>query len=140
MWYAEHTLETTSAPEAIWSRWEDVEGWPEWDEDLEWVRLAGLLQAGSRGRLKRKGSLPRCFRIEAIQEGQGFTYVAWNLMTRTRWLHRVEPCRLGSRVTHRVEVAGILAWWLRLTLAPRIRRILPPAVRKLARLAASPRS
>lgn len=138
MWYAEHTLETTSEPEAIWSRWKDVEGWPAWDEDLEWARLLGPLQTGSRGIVKRKGSLRQHFRVEEVQEGRGFTCVAWKLLARVRWVHRVEPGRLGSRVTQRIEAKGPMAWCFRLFMAPRIHRSLPRAVRMLARIAADP--
>lgn len=137
MWYAEHTLETTSGPEAIWPRWEDPEGWPEWDEDLAWAGPAGPLQPGSRGRLKRKGCLPQRFRVEDCQEGRALTYVAWGLLTRMRWMNRLEPGGLGCRVTRRVEVSGPMAWWLRLILAPRLRRTLPESVRRLARISAA---
>jgi hypothetical protein len=136
MWYAEHTLETTTEPEAIWLRWLDVAGWPDWDEGLEWARLLGPLKVGSSGSLKRKGSLRQRFRVEEVQEGREIICLVKWLLTRMRWVLRVEPSNLGSRVTHRLEVQGPMAWWLRLTSARRIRLTLAPAVRKLARIAA----
>ena len=136
MWHTEHTLETTTEPEAIWSRWEDVNGWPDWDEGLEWARLLGPLRVGSSGSLKRKGSLRQRFLVEEVQEGRGFTCLGKKLLTHMRLVHRVEPSKLGSRITHRLEVKGPMAWWLWLTMARGIRQTLAPAVRKLARIAA----
>ncbi len=136
MWYTEHTLETTTEPEAIWMRWKDVDGWPDWDEDLEWARLLGPLKVGSSGSFKRKGSTRQRFMVEEVQEGRGFTCIGKWLLTRVRLVHRVEPSTLGSRVTYRIEVQGPMAWWLWLTMAHRIRLTLAPAVRKLARIAA----
>jgi len=136
MWHTEHTLETTTEPEAIWLRWKDVDGWPDWDEGLEWARLLGPLKPGSLGSLKRKGGLSQRFTIEEVQEGRSFTCIGKWLLTRMRLVHHVEPSELGSRITHRIEVEGPMAWWLRLTLARRIRETLAPAVRKLARIAA----
>lgn len=135
MWHAEHTLETTADPEAIWRRYADVGGWPEWDDGLEWARLLGPLQVGSAGSLKRKGTRRHRFEVVEVQEGAGFTCVAKRLLTALTLVHRVEPSHLGSRVTHRIEVRGLMAWWLRLTMARRLRQTLPPAVRKLARMA-----
>jgi hypothetical protein len=136
MWHAEHTLETTTEPEAIWLRWKDVDGWPDWDEGLEWSRLLGPLKVGSAGSLKRKGSGRQRFLVEEVQEGQGLTCIGKWLLTRIRLVLRVEPSRLGSRITHRIEVEGPMTWWLRLTKARGIRETLAPAVRKLARIAA----
>lgn len=136
MWHTEHTLETTTEPEAIWLRWKDVDGWPDWDEGLEWAQLLGPLKVGSSGSLKRKGSQRQRFMVEEVQEGRGFTCIRKRLLTCMRWVLRVEPSSLGSRVTHRIEVKGPMAWWLRLTMARRIRQTLAPAVRKLARIAA----
>ena len=135
MWHTEHTLETTTEPEAIWRCYEDVDGWPDWDEGLEWARLLGPLKVGSAGSLKRKGSLRERFKVVEVNEGRGFTCIGRKLLTRLRLVHRVEPSNLGSRVTHRLEVRGPKAWWLRLTMARRIRQTLAPAVRKLARIA-----
>jgi len=136
MWHTEHTLETTTEPEAIWLKWKDVEAWPDWDEGLEWARLLGPLKVGSAGSFKRKGSARQRFLVEAVQEGRGFTCVGKRLLSRMKWVHVVEPSELGSRLTHRLELEGPMAWWLWLTLAQGIRQSLGPAARKLARIAA----
>jgi hypothetical protein len=51
MWAAEHTIETTAAPEAIWRLWADVPRWPEWNQDLARAELTGEFVAGSTIRM-----------------------------------------------------------------------------------------
>lgn len=135
MWHSEHTLETTTEPEAIWRRWVDVDGWPDWDEGLEWAKLLGPLREGSSVSLKRKGGLRERFRVVAVHEGRGFTCAVKKLLTRFELVHTVEPSHLGSRVTQRIEVTGIMAWWFHLTMGRWIRQTQAPALRKLARIA-----
>ena len=132
----EHTVETTAEPGAVWSRWLEVAAWPAWDESLETARLEGPWLAGSRVVLQRRGGCQEGFALEDIQEGRSFVLSRKHWLVRMRWHFQVEPARLGSRVTQRLEVEGPVAWWLELVEARRIRSALPSAVRKLARLAA----
>ncbi|HWQ11138.1 MAG TPA: SRPBCC family protein, partial [Holophaga sp.] len=64
MWGTEHTVETTAAPEAVWARWQAMETWPEWDEDLTAASLDGPWQAGSRITLTRIGGRRELFTVE----------------------------------------------------------------------------
>src|SRR5262245_65097563 len=48
MWQTEHTIETSAPPEAIWRLWSDVEGWPEWNGDIERIELDGPFGPGGR--------------------------------------------------------------------------------------------
>lgn len=135
MWFVEHTLETTTPPEAIWRRWADLESWPDWNDSLAWAHLSGPAAAGTLGALK----LHHGGRIR-LQVAEVATGERWVLEGRTfgitlRFLFRVEPAALGARMTHRVECRGPLAWLRRFTLGHRLREGLPRATRKLAGLA-----
>jgi hypothetical protein len=46
MWSAEHSIETSAWPEAVWGLWADVPGWPEWNADLARAELDGEFTAG----------------------------------------------------------------------------------------------
>lgn len=135
MWFVEHTLETTTPPEAIWRRWADLESWPDWNDSLAWARLSGAPAAGATGALKLHHGAR--IRIQVVDMAVG---ERWVLEGRTfgitlRFLFRVEPAELGARLTHRVECRGPLAWLRRFTLARSLREGLPRATRKLAGLA-----
>jgi hypothetical protein len=47
MWSAEHSIETSAPPEAVWRLWSDVPRWPEWNADLERAELSGEFAPGS---------------------------------------------------------------------------------------------
>lgn len=137
MWHTEHTVFTTSEPEAIWRRWLDVAAWPEWDEALESASINGPLVVGSLCTIKHRAWGTQVLRVIEVQEGKSFTCAQHGFLTDIRIQHRCEPSELGSRVTHRIEAEGSLAWWLRFKLARGFRDTLPKALRKLARLAAA---
>ncbi len=138
MWHAQHTLETTTAPEFIWRCWMNVQGWPDWDDGLEWATLQGSLGAGSLGAMKYRGGKRVAFCVIEFTEGSSFTCLGRSMGTDVRFVHRMEPCSLGTKLTHRVEAQGPMAWLLGLILGRRIRESLPIAARKLAHLAEKP--
>jgi len=135
MWHAQHTLETTTTPESIWRCWTNVQGWPDWDDGLEWASLQGPMAMGTLGVMKCRGGERLSFCVVEYIEGRSFTCLGRRLGADLRFVHRLEPSELGTRLTHRVEARGPLAWLLGLTLGRRIRESLPRAARKLAHLA-----
>lgn len=136
MWHAQHTLETTTAPDSIWRCWTNVPGWPDWDDGLEWATMQGPMAVGSSGVIKCRSGERLPFRVVEFVEGRRFTYLGRTLLgTNISFVHSLEPTPLGTKLTHRVEARGPLAWLLRLTLGRRIRESLPRAARKLAHLA-----
>lgn len=138
MWFVEHTLETTTPPEAIWRRWADLESWPDWNDSLAWARLSGPAMVGTLGAMKlNHGGRIRLQVLEAAS-GERWVLEGRTLGTILRFHFRVEPAPLGARLTHRVECRGPLAWLRRFTLARRLREGLPRATRKLAGLAGRP--
>lgn len=134
----QHTLETTALPENIWALWADVPGYKEWDEAIVWAKLKGEFKVGTRGELKPKGGFSAVFTITEMKTGRSFTYLTPLPFARLQFHHAMEPTDMGTRLTHRIEVKGPLAWvWARV-LGPKARAHLPVAMRKLARLAERP--
>lgn len=136
MWFVEHTLETTTLPEAIWRRWSDLESWPDWNDSLAWARLSGPASVGATGALKLHHGTRIRIQVVEMVEGERWVLAGRTLGITLRFVFRVEPADLGARLTHRVECRGPLAWIHRFTLARRLREGLPRASRKLAGLSA----
>lgn len=135
----QHTLETTALPEAIWALWADVPGYEEWDDGIEWARLNGEFKVGARGKLKANDGRTAAFTITEMEKGRSFSFLTPLPFARMRFHHSMEPTNMGTRLTHRIDVKGPLAWiWARV-LGPVFRANLPAAMRKLARLAQQPR-
>ncbi len=135
MWHVQHTLETTTSPESIWRCWMDVAGWPGWDEGLEWATIQGPVTVGSSGAIKWCGGERVPFRVVELVEGRSFTCLVRTLGSNLIFVHSLEPSSLGTKLTHRVESRGIMAWYLGLTLGRRLRESVPIAARKLAHMA-----
>lgn len=135
---AQHTLETTALPEAIWSLWADPASYSTWDRGLEWARLNGAFKLGATGTMKPSGGSVSGFTISELVEGRSFVLLAPLPFARLRFIHSMEPTHMGTRLTHRIEVEGPLAWiWGRL-LRSALAANLATATRKLAQLAERP--
>lgn len=147
MWDYEHCAETSAAPEAVWRRWADVATWPEWNADIEEVRLDGPFAAGSVITMTPKGQDPVVLRIveavpivESVPAGAGatasFTDEADFGGTLIRTQHRVE--RLGdgrSRIVYRTEITGPEADTLGPEIGPAITADFPETIAALVRAA-----
>lgn len=136
------SIPTRAPVEAVWSLWLDVEGWPRWDDQLEWARLeevGGQIRVGASGLLKSRGSPPSRFEIVRFDEtGYAFTTrLPAGLLRVTRELARSES---GWLVTHDVRFEGVGGWCLGWILGPRFRRALPGVLTALVVLAEGPRS
>lgn len=55
MWKTEIRVKTQATKESIWSRWESIETWSDWDNSVEYAYLNESFQEGSTGLMKPKG-------------------------------------------------------------------------------------
>ena len=136
-WHAEHTLDTSARPEAVWSRMQEVPTWPDWDSGLTWAELAGPFCAGTQGRMKVRGGGTQTFLLGPVEEGRGFTAMVRLPFAQVFHTHDQAPSEMGTRLTHRVEITGLLGWLYALTRGRRLREGLAPSLRTLARLASA---
>src|SRR5262249_20942975 len=133
MWIAEHTIETTATPEAIWQEWSNVDGWPEWNGDIDQIELDGPFAAGARITMTSAGQEPVELRITEAVEPEEFVDEAELGEIVVRTIHRVErldPER--ARVTYRMEISGSAADTLGPQLGPEISGDFPQVLAALA--------
>jgi hypothetical protein len=139
---------TSSAPPAaFFARWTDVDTWPEWNSDTEWVRLDGPFATGSTGVLKPKGGPKVKFVIDSLVPGREFVDVSLLAGARLTFRHLVEAGpEHGTRIEVAVTMSGPLGWlWNRFLgrgCAPACNRTwtgwLPPPKRRAERLPRAP--
>ena len=121
MWATEHSVETSAAPEAIWRLWADVEGWPEWNGDIERIELVGPFAAGGTIVMTPIGEEPVELRIAEAVEPELFVDEAELGEIVVRTTHRVQPLDgEGARVTYRMEITGPAADTLGPQIGPEI--------------------
>src|SRR6266480_7788191 len=121
MWVAEHSVETTATPAAIWRQWSDVDAWVEWNGDIERIELDGPFAAGSRIVMTPIGQEPVELRLAEAVEPERFVDEAELGEIVVRTIHRVE--RLDgerARVTYRMEITGPAADTLGPQIGPEI--------------------
>jgi Polyketide cyclase / dehydrase and lipid transport len=132
MLIAEASAVAAATAEDVWARWADVATWQEWDDGIEWCRLDGAFQAGSKGQLRPKGGPTVRFVLMEAAQGVGFRDRSFLPLARLDFTHRVEPVDGGVRITHRVEIGGPLGWLFGRVMGAGFREGLPQTVRSLA--------
>lgn len=134
MWHAEHTLDTTAEPGRVWQKVAEVAAWPEWDTELAWAKLPGPFSIGAQGTLKFRTEGPRAFRISAVVPERSFTTLMSLPLAEMRHTHSQEASAIGTRMTHRIEIVGALAWFYGWSRGRHLREALAPSMRKLAQV------
>jgi Polyketide cyclase / dehydrase and lipid transport len=129
MWVHEHTAETPASPKAVWQVLRNLDEWGSWDTSLEWVRLQGPFQVGSKVVMKPNGQDPITSVIVDVAENRVYADET-NLGEITlRFSHTLEPLESGgTKVTHRLEITGPAAGSAGPELGPAITEDFPEAM------------
>jgi hypothetical protein len=121
MWAAEHRIETSAAPEAIWRLWADVPRWPGWNADLALAELEGDFAAESTIRMTSQDGDSVELRIVDAVEPERFVDEADLGTVTVRTTHQVERTDSDHvRVVYRMEITGPDADTVGLQLGPQI--------------------
>ena len=132
LWNITVNIECQAALDRIWKRCIDVSSWHEWNQDIRWATLSGPFVQGATGWLTFGDYQPMCFTVRYVEKNHRFSLVIkkWcTTITCIFQLDRTDPqCVL---VAERIVVGGLLAPFLRRTLAKKLQRSLPAAMRAL---------
>lgn len=105
----EHTVETKAPKAAIWALWEDVATWNTWDHGIEYSSIDGPFQEGTKGVLKPKDGPLVHTTLGRIEPMKLFVDEAKLPLTKLLFTHSMEEVEGKTRVTHRIEMKGLLA-------------------------------
>jgi len=137
-WRFEHSADSAADPHAVWRRYVDVEHWCEWSrQGVEWSRIDGPFEVGTKGKSKPPGSPALTFQLVAVEPDATFVTEARPPGARLRFEHLIEPAEPGSRITHRVALDGPLAFLYTRFVRKGVEQGLPDGVDRLAVLAAA---
>jgi len=135
-WEIKAEKTTHATPETIWNFWKNVAGWPKWDHDLEWSRLEGEFEKGTKGTLKPKGWFASDFTITELKHHVEHTETTSMPMTKLVFSHRLEQTRdNGVNVVHHLKVSGLLAPLLGITMRFKLKKTVPEALEALVKQA-----
>ena len=136
MWEYEHSIDTDTAPEALWARLSDVATWPEWNSDIDKVELEGPFAAGSRVTMTPRGEEPVTLRLAQVRENETFVDEAEFGGVTIRTMHRLERLEANrTRITYRTEISGPAADELGPQVGPAITADFPETIAALVRAA-----
>ncbi|SRR6266545_4174238 len=93
---------STAEPAAFFATWADVATWPEWNSDIDWVRLDGPFAEGTTGRLKPKGGFAVKYTVDRLVPGREYRDVSRLPGARLSFTHMLERSEDGLTT---VEVA-----------------------------------
>lgn len=137
-WRFEHSAESSASKASVWRRYVDVPHWSEWSQNgVEWSRLDGPFEVGTKGKSKPPGFPAGRFRLIAVDPEARFVSESRLPGARLVFEHVIEPVGEGVRVTHRATVDGPLAFLYARLLRRIIERSLPDGVERLAAMAAA---
>ncbi len=135
-WQSTHTQKTAAKPEAIWLQWENVEGWPEEDSNLEWARLEGQFAVGGKIVMKPKSAPKSQVTIKEIVQGKSYTTEGKIPFGKILFAHKVEQSSDGGSVfTHTITLTGPLRNIFVKLFAQKLASNLPEKMQNIARLA-----
>jgi uncharacterized protein YndB with AHSA1/START domain len=106
MWEYEHSIVASASPEAVWRRWSDVSGWPEWNAGIEAIEIDGPFAAGTWFTMTPPGEDPIRMRLTEVVPGESFTDEADGGDFVVRTVHRIEPAGGGTKIIYRTEITG----------------------------------
>ena len=132
-WRFEHSAESAGSPHDVWVRYLDVDHWCEWSRHgVEWSRIDGPFAVGTKGTSKAPRSPRMRFELVAVEPDGLFATEVRLPGGRLRFEHVIEPVGAGTRITHRVALAGPLAFLYVPMVRKGVEKGLPDGVDRLA--------
>ena len=136
----EESIIVQAAPETIYSIYQRVDRWHEWDPDTRSAALDGPFVVGTRGRLAPAKGREVPMELVHVVPNRAFTVECRIPMFRMVFEHELDVVGDGTRVTHRVTFSGPLTFLLGRMVGATVRRGLPITLASLKRLAESRRA
>jgi hypothetical protein len=102
-----HVVEADVSPATVWALYDDVNTWPAWDAQAEWVTREGPFATGSRGEMKFTGMDPLAYTLTRVEPEREFVDETPLGDLTVRVSHMLEPLAEGGvRLTYAAEIDG----------------------------------
>lgn len=139
MWERSHQASAAASPAAIFEALSDIARWPEWHDDIEWVKAPARLATGESFALKPKGGPKVSLKITGLRSPEFYEDVTLLPLARMYFRHEISPGVGGSQIKSVIRVEGPLGFLWRRILAEKLWRELPQQTERMAAFAGARR-
>ncbi len=121
----------SAKPETIFAIYENVDGWCQWDAEVQSSSIAGDFVPGAKGTLKpTKGPAVKLW-LTRVEKNRSFTSETALPLCKMQFEHQLTPEGKTTQVLHRVSFSGPFAFFFGRVIGNQIGRGLPEALEKL---------
>jgi hypothetical protein len=113
--FSEGAIEIAASPEELWDLMADVERWPVWNSDVEWVRLEGRVDEGSVFRWKG-GSTTIVSTLKSVRRPSEIGWTGRTMGIRAIHVWRFESAPTGAIARMEESFEGGITKLMRTTL------------------------
>lgn len=106
MLVSKYTATTMASPSQIWRVFEDVENWKSWDYEVEFSRMNGPFEAGTRGQLKMQQSPKLETQLTYVDPLKKFVLEAKLLFATAVMTHTIARVDGKTQVTFQTDIRG----------------------------------
>jgi hypothetical protein len=124
-------------PEKIFSLYETVSQWKDWDSDVTLSTISGPFAIGTTGKLKPAKGPETKITIASVEKNKSFTVESKLPLCVITFEHELQPLKNATHVTHRVSFNGPLTFLFGRVIGSQIRKGLPRTLLGLKRAAES---
>lgn len=131
----EEKIEIKATADNIFEFYTDISSWPQWDPEVEYVKLSKGLVFGSKGILKPQKGPKASIEITELTLGKSFTVSSKLPLCKMSFKHEITEQQGASIVSHSVTFTGPLSFVFKSLIGKSLRTTLPNTLSSLKKYA-----
>lgn len=120
-----------ASPKDVFSKYQDVNSWKEWDHDVKDADIFGEFKEGSKGVLIPVNGPKAKFEITEVTKNKSFTSQSKLPLCVMEFSHCLEATGSHTRVTHSVSFKGITSFLFGRLIGVQIKKSFPQTLKNL---------
>jgi Polyketide cyclase / dehydrase and lipid transport len=110
MWQQSKSRIIKGTKEAVWALWSNIDNWPKWDPDVDYVNINGHFAVGDTITFKiKKGPKVKMKLVEVVKDFK-YTDLTSFPLAKMYGVHQMEEVPGGLKLTTTIIIKGPLRW------------------------------
>jgi len=127
----EEKIVVVAPADVVYSVYQNIAGWPDWDSDVLSSELNGPFETGSKGKLKPKQGPETKFQLIEVTKNQSFTVECKLPLCKMHFVHELIPTDQNTEVTNKIIFSGLLSPLFSRLIGKEIKDTVPASLRGL---------